>query len=458
MYKKEKSKILSKKANAEILLLIVIVFYLVFKIITVKPSVSDENVYLLMAKSLSEGKIPYRDFNFVHPPLQILIVGFLFKIFGTSFILAKVYTTILAIFSIILLYKISELIFKKKSIIPILFFVLFPSFIIFSDHMNGVWEALFFSMLSFYLFLKDKYLLSSIIYSLSIFYRYLSLFCFPYFLYFLIAKKRYKFLIYSIGSIIILFILFYLFFGFEFINQTILYQLTSIFFISSVPKDYSQFFNIEFFKISSFIIFVVFSFQKKEKLILFFSLYSILLELSIVLAFRTIIYHYFIFTLPFYALGSFFIILENKLIEKTFLLFFLFSSIIYNYPTFNFYVFGKSYEVMEKISKIVLSIVNKDDVIFGYSPIVDYISFTYNIKIANNYLDSYIDYLRFISEEKVIENLKIEKPKIIIDMSMYFSQNPKFYQYLQSNYDMIRIVEYRDVRFLIYKIKNKNEM
>ena len=45
----------------------------------------DENVYFYMAKAVSEGQMPYRDFFYAHPPLHIFALATLIKIFGVNF-------------------------------------------------------------------------------------------------------------------------------------------------------------------------------------------------------------------------------------------------------------------------------------------------------------------------------------------------------------------------------------
>ena len=49
---------------------------------TIQPG--DENVYYYMGRLVSEGKMPYRDFFFAHPPLQIYLIALVYKAFGFS--------------------------------------------------------------------------------------------------------------------------------------------------------------------------------------------------------------------------------------------------------------------------------------------------------------------------------------------------------------------------------------
>ena len=52
----------------------------------------DENVYFYMAKSVSEGLVPYKDFFYAHPPLHVVALAALIKVFGLNFIILKTAT------------------------------------------------------------------------------------------------------------------------------------------------------------------------------------------------------------------------------------------------------------------------------------------------------------------------------------------------------------------------------
>ena len=69
--------------------LIVLIFF-GFKLFSYRPLFGDEHIYYYMAKIMIQGKaMPYRDFFFAHPPVQLLLVAGLFKVFGASFVVAK---------------------------------------------------------------------------------------------------------------------------------------------------------------------------------------------------------------------------------------------------------------------------------------------------------------------------------------------------------------------------------
>ena len=52
----------------------------------------DENIYFYMAEDLANGRLPYVDYFFAHPPLHVLVPGAFFSVFGYSFGLAKLFS------------------------------------------------------------------------------------------------------------------------------------------------------------------------------------------------------------------------------------------------------------------------------------------------------------------------------------------------------------------------------
>ncbi len=67
-------------------------------------SPGDEHVYFYMAKLVNEGQLPYRDFFYAHPPLHLLFLFAIVKIFGINFIILKSSALISIIGSAFFLY------------------------------------------------------------------------------------------------------------------------------------------------------------------------------------------------------------------------------------------------------------------------------------------------------------------------------------------------------------------
>ena len=126
----------------------------------------DENVYFYMAKSVTEGKIPYRDFFYAHPPLHIFILAAIIKIFGVNIVALKTATLVFLLTASFFLYKTSVELFKNiigdkhaflMSILTLIIF-LFSFEIMFKATFSiGINLSLMFLMMSFYFIFEKKY-------------------------------------------------------------------------------------------------------------------------------------------------------------------------------------------------------------------------------------------------------------------------------------------------------------
>ena len=62
---------------------LIILAYIGVKSTNLDYSFSDENTYIYMGKLVAEGKTPYGDFFLSHPPVQVFILGLIFKIYSS---------------------------------------------------------------------------------------------------------------------------------------------------------------------------------------------------------------------------------------------------------------------------------------------------------------------------------------------------------------------------------------
>jgi hypothetical protein len=427
----------------------------VFKILNAHVTFSDENVYFLMSKRVIEGLIPYKDFNLVHPPFQIYTVSFFFKIFGVSLLSGKLSAIIFSSLSSIMIFLISKRIFKndKKAFLSSIFFMLFPYFITFSDHELGIWESLFFFLMSIYFLFSNKYLFASFFFSISAFYRYFVVLYFPLLL--MMSKDRIKFFIFSLIFFSFFLLIFGVVFGSNFFEQSIKYQIFGkIFMETQLKKDYWQYFSLGIFTLPILLISFLISYEKMNKTFFFFSLYPIFYDLFIVLILKTVAYHYFVYSLPFISICFSFSFFSNKSKLVKICLFILFIlSIISSIKTMDFYLNKERAKYIEEVANYIASNVGPENKIFGESTLTDYLAFSRNVSIAGNYLDAYVDYLRYLSEEKVLETLEKEKPKFIIEMNAYLTLYPSFARYINQNYVLDKIFEENKsgIIYFIYK-------
>jgi len=168
---------------------------------------------------------------------------------------------------------------------------------------------------------------------------------------------------------------------------------------------------------------------------------------------KTLAYHYFLYTLPFVALCfSYSFFSAKSLFIRIFLLTTLILSLISASRSIDFYLNKERSKFIEEIANYVASNVCNEK-IWGEPTIVSYIVFSKNIPQAFNYNDPYIDYWRYLSEEKVIEVLEREKPKFIIDMNSYLMKSRKFSEFINKYYVLDKTFEEREAKifYFIYK-------
>ncbi len=68
-------------------------------------SVSDENTYIYMAKAVSGGQLPYKDFFLAHPPLHIMFLALVYAVFGFNLFVLKATSPLLIITAAAFLFK-----------------------------------------------------------------------------------------------------------------------------------------------------------------------------------------------------------------------------------------------------------------------------------------------------------------------------------------------------------------
>lgn len=432
---------------------ILILFFLsiFFKSFFLHPTFSDENFYFNAAKNVAQGKTPYKDFFFAHPPLQIYVLAIFYKIFNSSFVVGKVLTLIFSSLSILLLFLAAKKISNEISAFFVsILFVASPAWIAFSTISYGMWESMALLLLSFYFLLEEKLILSTTFFVSAFLFRYTTILYLPIFLLILQLRKKKKilsaFLLFFIFSLAVLIFLFILF-GKEYIHQTFLYHFLKTSFQS----------KIQYFGMGTFFIFLttisIFVGIKKDKLLLSLTLPPFLIDMALLLGFKIVFYHYFLLSIPFYLIGFSRVVKFKYPLTVFATLALLFISYIYNLPTFDYYLNPIHSKKFNYISNIIERNTNKNDTIFGEPVMTNYVSFVTERKIASDYFDSYIQRLKVEGVEKIVKILEKEKPRIFIEMEGYYSSLPELNFFINSNYYLVEKVE-GIPNYLIYKIRD----
>ncbi|MFC1669814.1 ArnT family glycosyltransferase [Spirochaetota bacterium] len=154
----------ARKYYHYVMLFLIVILYVLLKAQSFLPTTTDENIYFYMAHLMGEGILPYRDFFFSHPIVHVLIPAILFKIFGFSIFLSKMIPATATLISGILIYFIGKIIKGRLcGLLSILLFLFAMEVLKASSNMTGVNCTTMFMLLSVYLFIREKYLLSGVV-------------------------------------------------------------------------------------------------------------------------------------------------------------------------------------------------------------------------------------------------------------------------------------------------------
>lgn len=194
------------------------------------PQPGDEDVYFYMAKLAAEGKIPYRDFFYAHPPLHLFMTLPVIKLSGFNIVFLKLMPLAAAIITALLVFLIARKIFGDIEAVAALLLFLFSYSTLFNSVFAfGISEAAMFMAfgLYFYYARKDN-LLAGIFFGIAGITRLLILI--PFFTLILIVffknKNEFKkmiagfFIVFGIINLILV-----LFFGQNYINPVYKYHL-----------------------------------------------------------------------------------------------------------------------------------------------------------------------------------------------------------------------------------------
>jgi len=398
------------------------------------PIFSDENIYINMAKAVSEGLSPYRDFFYAHPPFHLLILSSLFRVFGPSYTVVKIYQTVIAILIVIITYLVSKRIFKENFYVSLLFLCLNPLFLLFGNVSIGFWESLLFLLTSFYFILEKKEAQAGLAFSLSIFSRYFSLFLFLPLI--LLSKKKLKFLLLTT---IFSSILFLPFLSQNFIKDTMLYHFQRMSGVLTTDLQYWLFgmFNI-------FILLPALYLSRKEKIFFIFSS-ALAYEIALAFLLRQLIYHYFILSLGFVALSANYLWKHGEFF-KFFILFIIIANILANYPSIEYYFNKNNFQELDTISNFLEKNASKGDEILGEPTSVNYISFKTGLKVKSNTFD--LDLKRMSFDPSEILRAFQERPEFVIDGENYFGSLGDVRKFLE-DYEKVLSTE----NFTVYKLK-----
>jgi hypothetical protein len=373
-----------------------------------------------MGKLVSNGKIPYRDFFFAHPPLQIYIYSLIYKTVGFNFFIFKLLPTLFVIVSALYIFKILNNYDNISAILAVILFFFSYDSLRFSSFPIGTSLTTMLVIVSFYYYFRKKYFISGILFGIAGITRFYSLIPMLVILSILFINNRKNVLrfIYGFSLIFISINLFFIIlYGNNYVIPVFKYHLlkpiTNVSKISlflRILKDNALLF------LSSFLFLLI---KNKGKLqsVLFMIIFY-LLTLFIIKNFFT---HYLMLIFPFMAiLGGYSLIRLKDIIKYNKNIIYVIISVIIimssilavnKYIKYDFQDFNKANDITSYIKENSES----TDTIFGDDLIVPLIALLSNRDITLDFVDS--NNLRFRSGitniNETIERLK-NKVKFVI--------------------------------------------
>ena len=128
----------------------------------------DEFVYIYSAKMMAEGHAVYKDFFHAHPPLKILLMSLIFKVFGFNLAAFKIIPLLSIIISAYLIFKIMlDLFGRDEAIVSSALFLFSVNVLKYSTYILGVCMTAAFVASGIYHLYKKNYFLSGLFFGFA---------------------------------------------------------------------------------------------------------------------------------------------------------------------------------------------------------------------------------------------------------------------------------------------------
>jgi len=363
---------------------------------TIQPG--DENVYYYMGRLVSEGKMPYRDFFFAHPPLQIYLIALVYKAFGFSIAALKSVSMISTLITAFFVFKIAKEKFgSSQAVISSLLF-LFSYGVMFNSVFSfGIEIAMMFLIIgAYFLFNRSNYVFAGIFFGVAGITRLLSLV--PIFIVFCIVflSNKKSFLRLSSAFLIVFLLvngIFALFLKDAYLSPVYKFHLLKSF---GGRENFREYFDIV--KLNWILFFSAFLFifiKDKRTANPFFTVSAVYLIFLLIL--KRIFGFYFIVIFPFLAIiGGYSIlwIYKNVSFQKKFeMLILALLTLIFAWNLAADILFLEKvgfggFERGKDLADFVSSNSDKNTILFGDDSVVPLLALSANKKIAFDFVDT----------------------------------------------------------------------
>ncbi len=358
----------------------------------------DENVYYYMGKLVSEGYVPYKDFFYAHPPLQLYIMAPIFKAFGFNILMLKLIPFISTLIAGFFLYLTAKNMFGGgKALISLALFLFSYSTMFNSVFSFGIELAVMFLLIGYYFYaVKNKLFIGGLFFGLAGISRFLSLIPIAIMLFLAYFREKRKFVILSAGFLAI----------FLSVNLIFLFAAGSSYAFSAYkfhllkgPEQlkFSEYLNVIKLNWILFLGFAGFIFIREKRQLADFASISIAYLAAMALL-GSVFNFYFMAAFPFMAVigghCTYEALSSIKIISKKYfivILIFIFGVFLWNLASdilflqrVGFEGFGRG----EDIHNLILSKTAPDALLFGDSSTVPLVALMTGRKIALDAADT----------------------------------------------------------------------
>jgi hypothetical protein len=151
-------------------LAVVLLVFATLKLYSLNFVLGDEHMYFYMSLLVSKGEWPYRDFFFSHPPLQLYLMGALYKIFGYSLALSKAVPSLAAVVSGVHVFLIGRrLVGRWEGVLGTVLFLFTFDVLRGSSHFTGANCALAFGLAAAYQAINGRQIIAGALFAVGTF-------------------------------------------------------------------------------------------------------------------------------------------------------------------------------------------------------------------------------------------------------------------------------------------------
>lgn len=409
----------------------------------------DENVYYYMGRLVSEGKIPYKDFFFAHPPFQVYLIALIYKIFGFNIIALKFIPLISTLMTSFFIFKITKEKFGNVEAVASSLLFLFSYSIMFNSVFSfGIELATMFLVIGIYLLWnRNSYMTAGLFFGLAGISRLLSLAPIAIIFIVILQSNKKNFLKLSSAFFIVFLLvngIFVSFLGNDYLTPVYKFHLLKKFVGKENLREYLDIVKLNWILFSYALSFI---FIKDKKPISMFVITSIT-YLVFLATLKKIFGFYFMVIFPFLAIiGGYSIawIYKNVGIQKKFKIIALaILSLIFAWNLASDILFLEKigfagFERGKDLADFVNSEPTENALLFGDDSVVPLLALLTNKNIALDFVDTndevFLSGLRDLGN--VLDSLKGNDVLFIIRSRQGISYFKEVRQFLDNNCDFL---------------------